>query len=47
MSTVEKWNLYIGYLKDWIKLYADPVFAGISPASYDEWCDCEEVENEE
>ena len=44
MSIVLTWNKYIEYLKDWIKLYSDPVFTGISPASYDEWCNCEAEE---
>ena len=47
MNIIETWNLYIEYLKDWIKLHEDPAFAGMSPACYDEWLDCEAVEHEE
>lgn len=44
MSIVLNWNRYIEYLKSWVDIHSDPKFTGMSPAGYDEWCDCESIE---
>lgn len=47
MSVILTWNRYIDYLKLWADIHADPEFAGMSPACFDEWCDCEASEQED
>ena len=36
-----KWRQYISYLQNWANDHENPMFAGNSPACYDEWLDNE------
>jgi len=36
-----EWNNYLSYLNDWTKDHSSPLFYGMTPASFDEWCDNE------
>ena len=36
-----KWEGYISYLHEWAEDHSDMVSRGMSPASFDEWCDNE------
>lgn len=38
---VNKWQQYINYLRNWTNDHENPMFAGSSPACYDEWLDNE------
>ena len=42
-----EWKGYIKYLKKWANEHSDERFYGQSPASFDEWCDMEYLEEEE
>lgn len=39
---VSEWARYIGYLIEWAFNHSDEASAGISPACFDEWRDCDE-----
>lgn len=41
MSEEELHQLYLAYVYEWEIHHADPVFAGMVPASYEEWLDNE------
>lgn len=43
----EAWARYIAYLKDWADDHADPAYAGMTPACFDEWLENEYAEEEE
>lgn len=36
-----EWEAYLNYLVDWAINHTDPGYEGMSPASYNEWRDCE------
>lgn len=38
------WERYITYLMQWAEDHKDKDFEGMSPACYDEFCDCEDEE---
>lgn len=42
-----RWARYINYLIDWALSYSSEEFDGMSPACYDEWCDCEDEDGED
>lgn len=41
------WQKYLNYLTNWVYDHEDGEFCGMSPASFDEWFDDEETENDE
>ena len=41
------WQKYLNYLTNWVYDHADGEFCGMSPASFDEWLDDEETEEDE
>lgn len=43
----DEWEAYLEYLSDWAYSKADFKHYGESPASFDEWCDNEYMEDEE
>lgn len=45
MDSTEEWSGYLEYLKQWAESHADGVFYGQTPASFDEWCDSEFLED--
>lgn len=38
-----KWEKYINYLTQWAEQHSEPMFEGMSPACYDEFCDNEYI----
>lgn len=44
-ETDSNWDNYISYLHEWAREHSDEVYAGMSPACYDEWQDCENEED--
>lgn len=39
-----KWERYIRYLVEWAVSHSSEDYEGMTPASYDEWCACEDGE---
>lgn len=39
-----RWERYITYLVQWAIDHSSPDYEGMTPASFDEWCDCEDGE---
>ena len=47
LGMIREWNLYIGFLMDWIETHANDTHYGMSPPSFDEFLDNEFQESEE
>ena len=43
----DKWQAYLNYLVDWAFNHQGEAFAGMTPASYEEFLDCEWKEGNE
>lgn len=43
----DKWQAYLNYLVDWAFNHQGEAFAGMTPASYEEFLDCEWQEGNE
>lgn len=43
----DEWEKYLAYLEDWASSHSDDKFYGQSPASFDEWCDMEYLEDDD
>lgn len=43
----DRWRRYLEYLKTWADDHADPAYAGMTPACFDEWLENEYAEEEE
>lgn len=39
-----RWERYIRYLVEWAVSHSSEDYEGMTPASYDEWCACEDGE---